>query len=111
MAEWQTRRSQKPLIERSWRFDSSRSHHGVNTDMKRREAVKLLALAPVALHFKPSKPEPYEIRCFDCGDLVARVKGPTKVKRKGLAYCGAHANQENGYGLITKYCFGVYTPV
>jgi hypothetical protein len=76
--------------------------------MERREAVKLLALAPLALSLKPSKPEPFELRCRDCDALVGTVSWPYRVEQEGRSYCGAHAGQPSGYGLITEYHIGIY---
>lgn len=83
---------------------------GTNT---RRDFTKLLALAPLALSLRPSKPEPFELRCRDCGGFVGSVSWPMKVDKEGLTLCVDHASRhpshEPGKSLITDYHFGIYS--
>lgn len=79
--------------------------------MDRRELIRLLALAPLALVFKPKQRKRYNFLCRICGVYVGHADWPMRVDRVGETYCVEHAvvhpYHEPGKSLVTGYHFGV----
>jgi hypothetical protein len=68
--------------------------------MDRRDMMKLLALSPLALQFKPIEREAEIVGCDVCGAEVLQVFWPGAVLKHGKAECRNHGN------LITDFHFG-----